>query len=69
MGLVANTTDEFPTAQTVAEPPFSGSDCTNYPTIDELVEAESQAGNGATIRSGVAWLVRAIGDIQTSCTT
>jgi hypothetical protein len=67
MGLRANDLLEFPTCGTIIEPPISGDDCTNFATFEALVDNEQHDGDGATIRSGMAFAIRAIGDIQTDC--
>lgn len=67
MGIVANDTLEFPGAETIIRPPITGEDCTNFPTFEELVEAEEVADSGCTIRSGMGWAVRTVALIQTDC--
>lgn len=67
MPIKTNDTDVYPPALTVAYEPFTAADCARFPTLDQLVEAESAAGHGATIRNGKAYFARDLADLQTAC--
>lgn len=67
MGLRANDLLEFAACGTIIEPPIGAGDCTNYDTFEELVDYEQHDGDGATIRSGMAFAIRALVDIETDC--
>jgi hypothetical protein len=65
--IADNETEEFPGALTVIRQPISASDCTNFDTFMELVNEEHGAGNGCTIRGGIAFASRAKSAIETDC--
>lgn len=67
MGIIANESRTFPGARSVAVPPLSSSDCVSYPSLDALVEAESQAGHGAIIKAGRGWFESSVSELQDRC--
>lgn len=67
MTIAVNDTLEFPGALTLIRPPITAADCTNFDTFEELVLEEQVAGRGCTIRSGMAFAERSVGDIETDC--
>ena len=69
MAIVANDTGEFVEgAATAIKQPITVADCAKYDTFEELVAALEVANSGCTIRSGMAFAKKTVGEIATLCT-
>jgi hypothetical protein len=69
MAITANDTGEFTEgAASAIKQPITANDCAAYDTFEELVEALEVPGSGCTIRSGMAFAKKTVGEIQTVCT-
>lgn len=67
MPIVVNDTLEFPTCPTIIRPPIDVTDCTNFPTFNELVLSQELDAHGCTVRSGLGWAVKTVTEIETQC--
>lgn len=67
MSIQENKSGTFSTAKARLDPPLDAEDCAKYPTLDELVRAEMDAGHPATIRYGRGWTKRTVAEIAASC--
>jgi hypothetical protein len=67
MGIEPNTDQLYTGAASKIVPPITGADCALFPTLDELVAFEQQAGRGATVRHGIAFAKRTPAEIAAAC--
>jgi hypothetical protein len=61
--------EEFPGAVNTLDPDLDGTDCTNYPSMEQLVkQLQTASGTATTIRNGMAYTIASTGAISGQCT-